>query len=122
MSKDFVVHGGVLLLPPCQIARYRVVVSLWTKRSGGLDFLKTAAGICILSARKQPALQRFFSFPVGRGRMTSYFDLVIYSMVSIESTILIFEIFRKGIAVANKQAPTAKRVASRIDRTGIATS
>ena len=63
-----------------------------------------------------------FSFPVGRGRMTSYFNLVIYSMVSIESTILIFEIFRKGIAVANKQAPTAKRVASRIDTTGIATS
>ena len=54
--------------------------------------------------------------------MTSYLDLVTYSMVSIESTILIFEIFRKGIAVANKQAPTAKRVASRIDTTGIATS
>ena len=41
-------------------------------RNGGLDFLKTAAGICILSARKQPALQRFFSFPVGRGRVASY--------------------------------------------------
>ena len=85
-------------------------------------FLKSAAGICGVSVRKQPARQRFFSFPIGRGRMTSYLDLVTYSMVSIESTILIFEIFRKGIAVANKQAPTAKRVASRIDTTGIATS
>lgn len=46
----------------------------------------------------------------------------IYSTVSIESTILIFEIFRSGIAVAIKQAPTAKRVASRMGMTGIATS
>ena len=38
------------------------------------------------------------------------------------STILIFEIFRSGIAVAIKQAPTAKRVASRMGMTGIATS
>ena len=45
-----------------------------------------------------------------------------YSTVSIESTIFIFEIFRNGIAVANKQAPTAKRVASRLGSTGIATS
>ena len=45
-----------------------------------------------------------------------------YSTVSIESTILIFEIFRSGIAVAIKQAPTAKRVASRMGMTGIATS
>ena len=40
----------------------------------------------------------------------------------MESTILIFEIFRRGIAVASKQAPTAKRVASRMGMTGIATS
>ena len=46
----------------------------------------------------------------------------IYSTVSMESTILIFEIFRSGIAVAIKQAPTAKRVASRMGMTGIATS
>ena len=38
------------------------------------------------------------------------------------STILIFEIFRRGIAVASKQAPTAKSVASRMGMTGIATS
>ena len=43
----------------------------------------------------------------------------IYSTVSMESTILIFEIFRSGIAVAIKQAPTAKRVASRMGMTGI---
>ena len=40
--------------------------------------------------------------------------IVFYSTVSIESTIFIFEIFRSGIAVASKQAPTAKRVASRM--------
>ena len=43
--------------------------------NGGLDLFKTAAGICILSARKQPARQRFFSFPVGRGRMVSYIEI-----------------------------------------------
>ena len=37
MSKYFVVHGGILLLPPYQIARYRVVVNLSTKRSGGSE-------------------------------------------------------------------------------------
>ncbi len=44
MSKNFVVHGGILLLPPCQIARYRVVVNLWAKRNGGLDFSKPPLG------------------------------------------------------------------------------
>ena len=38
-----------------------------------LWFLKTAAGICILSARKQPARQRFFSFPPqGRSGLAIY--------------------------------------------------
>ena len=45
-----------------------------------------------------------------------------YSTVSIESTMLILDIFRNGIAVANKQAPTAKNAASMIGKTGIATN
>ena len=40
MSKGFVAHGGILLLPSCQFARCLLVVNLWTKRSGGLDYSK----------------------------------------------------------------------------------
>ena len=34
-------------------------------RNGGLDFLKTAAGICILSARKHLPRNGFFLSPLG---------------------------------------------------------
>lgn len=45
-----------------------------------------------------------------------------HSTVSIESTILIFEIFRKGMAVANRQAKMEMIAASEIAKTGIAIS
>ena len=38
---------------------------------------KVAAGICRMSAQYQPAPQRFFSFPIGRGRL---FDISIYEI------------------------------------------
>ena len=44
MSKKIIVHGSILLLPPRQIAKCRVVVNLWTRRSGGLDFSKPPLG------------------------------------------------------------------------------
>ena len=69
MSKRSLLHGGSLRGPPIPPASGRRQYE--GIENGGLDFLKTAAGICILSARKQPAPQRFFSFPVGRGRVLS---------------------------------------------------
>ena len=65
MSKKFVAHGGILLVPPCQIARCRVVVSLWTKRSGGLDFSKPL--LDIQSKRTKPTCPAtaFFLSPSG---------------------------------------------------------
>ena len=43
---------------------------------------------------------------------------LLHSIVSIESTILIFEIFRNGIAVASRQAKMETIVASVIAKTG----
>ena len=45
-----------------------------------------------------------------------------YSVVSIEFTILIFAIERKGIAVADKQATMDMSAASIIDKYGIETN
>ena len=61
MSKGFVAHGGILLLPPCQIARCRVVVNLWAKRSGGLDFSKPPLKL-YFEHRNWSAQRRFFLF------------------------------------------------------------
>ena len=38
-----------------------------------------------------------------------YIIILTIQIISIESTMLIFEILRNGIAVASKQAPTASR-------------
>ena len=74
MSKLSLLHGGSLRKPPISPASGRRQYE--GIENGGLELcFKTAAGICILSARKQPARQRFFSFPVGQGRLSSYIEI-----------------------------------------------
>ena len=62
------------------------VVSFRGKENGGLELcFKAAAGICILSAQKQPARQRFFSFPVGRGRLVCYVFRFLLSLLRCDT-------------------------------------
>ena len=56
---------------------YTVLDRRWFRigeRNGGSDF-KTAARVCRVSAQNQPAQLRFFSFPIGRGRLSSYIEI-----------------------------------------------
>ena len=50
-------------VPPCHIVRYRIVVSLYTKRNGGSDFLKATVPKCITI---WSLYDGFFSFAIVR--------------------------------------------------------
>ena len=75
ISKGFVAHDGILLLPPCKIARCRVVVNLWAKRSGGLDFSKPPTDN-VNWAHKTTCPTTVFFFPryEGQDGFIYYFD------------------------------------------------
>ena len=90
-------------IPPLLIAEGHLEVCFLAKRNGGLDLLKTAVSVSDTGKRtKSSARQRFFSFPRCGGRCF----ILIYHKHNLQ---MLYKL------------PTAKRIASRIDGTGITT-
>src|SRR5699024_4247570 len=82
LSKRSLLHGGSLRGPPIPPASGRRQYE--GIENGDLELcFKTAAGKCILSARNQPARQRFFSFlPPGRLSLTIHITAGGYLLFS----------------------------------------
>ena len=73
MSKRFFLHGGSLRKPPIPPASGRRQYE--GIENGGLElYFKTAAGIYI-ERTKATCPATVFSFPVGRGRLSSYIEI-----------------------------------------------
>ena len=53
----------------------QVVIGLCKRKETAALKIKTAAKVSRVSAQNQPAQLRFFSFPIGRGRLSSYIEI-----------------------------------------------
>ena len=53
----------------------QVVIGLCKRKETAALKIKAAAKVSRVSAQNQPAQLRFFSFPIGRGRLSSYIEI-----------------------------------------------
>ena len=53
----------------------QVVIGLCRRKETAALKIKAAAKVSRVSAQNQPAQLRFFSFPIGRGRLSSYIEI-----------------------------------------------
>ena len=53
----------------------QVIIGLCKRKETAALKIKAAAKVSRVSAQNQPAQLRFFSFPIGRGRLSSYIEI-----------------------------------------------